>query len=207
MIYRIQKISRSKIDKMYTKSMKELNSFFPINWTHNLPNLILVPDRETINALKGHKTEDWVVGWADRNEVYLLDGKNFNKESSHQYSDEEFFVSIKHELAHCFSYVLSDFSRIPIWLLEGIAMYVSGEYKRQTKPKRFKNFIDYFDKSGGGVYSESGFAVMFLVEKYGKKKLLSLLKSLKKVKSKADFAKLFKSIYGFELSYKNFKII
>ncbi|MCX6702526.1 MAG: hypothetical protein NTW60_01495 [Candidatus Wolfebacteria bacterium] len=206
MVYKIEKISRPKFDRVYKKSMRELSSFFRINWNQNPPKLILVPDRKTIDFLKGEKTEEWVIGWASKGNVYLLDDKNFEKESNHKYSDKEYFALIKHELAHCFSSVVSNSSGKPIWLLEGISIYLSGQDKLKTRPKKLTKFIDFFDKSGKGVYLESGFAVAFLVKKYGEKKLLHLLKASKEAMSKKSFAKLFRSIYGFELSYKNFKI-
>lgn len=205
MIYKINKITHPKLKQVYTSSMEELSQFFQINWKFNRPHIILVPNRKTIDSLKGRKTEDWVVGWASNGNVYLLEDKNFEKESNHKYSNEKYFALIKHELAHCFSNIISNFSKKPVWLLEGISIYLSGQNNLKTKPKKFEKFIGFFDKSGKEVYSESGFAVMFLVKKYGKEKLLTLLKESKKSESQESFSNLFKSIYGFELSYANFE--
>lgn len=187
--------------------MIELDSFFRLNWEHNRPNLILVPDRKTIDALKGKKTEAWLVGWVNGTDAYLLSDKNYEKESNHKYSDKEYFALIKHELAHCFSDIISNFSRKPVWLLEGISIFLSGQNKFKTKPKKLSKFIDFYDKCRKEVYHESGFAVEFLVKKYGKEKLLKLLKKAKEADSKEDFANLFKSIYGFNLSYENFEVL
>jgi len=68
-----------------------------------------------------------------------------------------------------------------------------------------KDFIKFYKKKGKEVYYESGFAVEFLVEKYGKNKILKLVKSLKNIDSEEEFNKKFKEIYGFELKYENFK--
>lgn len=206
MIYKISKTTHLKLEQVYKNSMEELDQFFQIDWKLNRPHIILVPDRKTIDSLKGQKTEDWIVGWAGSGNVYLLEDKNFEKESNHKYSDEEYFALIKHELAHCFSNIVSNFSGKPTWLLEGISIYLSGQNKLKTKPKKFEKFIEFFNKSGKEVYSESGFAVMFLVEKYGKEKLLNLLKESKKSESPENFSNLFRSIYGFELSYDNFEV-
>lgn len=206
-VYSIKKIAHPKLDKLYKKSMKELNSFFEIDWIYNCPRLLLVPDRETIDSLRGRKSEGWLVGWAANGNVYVLNAKNFEKESNHTYSDKEYFSLIKHELAHCFSSIVSDRAQKPIWLLEGISMYVSGQTALKTKPKKFETFLNYFDEGGKGVYSEAGFAVLFLVEKFGKEKLLLLLKKTKDCKTKKSFANVFKSIYHFELTYANFKIL
>ena len=207
MVFKISKIEDSKLDEVYKTSMKDLDSFFELGWIHNRPNLILVPDRKTINSLKGKETEEWVVGWTNGNTVYMLSDKNYETESNHKYSDEEYFALLKHELAHCFSHIISGFCQKPIWLLEGLSIYLSGQLKLRPKPEKYFKFIEFYEKGGKGVYSESGFAAEFLVQKYGKEKILQLLKKAKESNSKKDFTDLFKSIYDFELNYDNFEIL
>lgn len=187
--------------------MKELDSFFELGWKYNKPNLVLIPNRKTINYLKDKETEEWLVGWVSGNTVYLLSDKNYETESNHKYSDNEYFALLKHELAHCFSNIVSRYTRKPIWLLEGISIFLSGQLKLKTKPKIISKFLDFYENGGQGVYSESGFAVEFLAKKYGKEKLIQLLKKAKESNSKNDFADLFKSIYDFELSYDNFEVL
>ena len=207
MVFEIREVDNSKLDKVYEKSMEELDSFFGLDWQYNRPKLILVPNRKTIDSLKGEETEEWIVGWTRGNTVYLLSDKNYEIESNHKYSDEEYFALLKHELVHCFSNILSGFCQKPIWLLEGISIFLSGQLKLRPKPEKYSNFIDFYENGGEGVYYESGFAVEFLVEKFGKEKLLQLLKKAKESNSKKGFADLFKSIYGFELSYDNFAVL
>ena len=206
MVFQIKKIENFELDSFYESTMKELNSFFGLKWEQNKPNIILVKDRKTIDLLGQKKTEDWVVGWVKGNDVYLLSDKNYESESCHKYSKEEYEALLKHELAHCFSNVISEGFYKPIWLLEGISIFLSGQNKFKNKPKLLKNFIEFFEKGGKEVYSEAGFVVEYLVKKYGKEKLLSLLAQIKKAKTEKDFNNLFKSIYGFDLSYDNFKI-
>jgi hypothetical protein len=207
MIFEMQEVKNKKLSKAYEDSMEELDSFFELNWKYKRPNLIIVPDRKTIDALRGEKTEDWVVGWADGNAVYLLSDKNYEIESCHKYSDKEYFALLKHELAHCFSRIASNFAQSPVWLFEGISIFLSGQNELKAKPKKLENFIEFYDKSGKEVYRESGFAVEFLFKEYGKKSLINMLKKSKEAGSSEDFAKLFRSIYGFELAYENFKIL
>lgn len=207
MIYKIQEIKKSKLEKIYKIFVKELELFFDLKLKNNYPLVIIVPDRKTIDNLRKTKTEDWVVGWADRKGVYLLSAKNYDKESNHKYSNKEYFALLKHELVHYFLAIASDFVRTPAWLSEGMAIFLSGQIKLKTKPIQYKKFIEFYDKGGSEIYKESGFAVEFLVKKYGKKKLILLIKKIKEVKSKKDFVKLFKSVYNFDLEYKNFKIL
>ncbi|MBR9706235.1 hypothetical protein GOV14_04320 [Candidatus Pacearchaeota archaeon] len=207
MVFEINQTNNPKLDEAYEKSMKELDSFFKLGWKYNRPNLVLVPDRKTINSLKGKETPEWVVGWTQGNTVYLLSDKNYETQSNHKYSDDEYFALLKHELAHCFSHIISKFSQKPIWLLEGLSIYLSGQLKLRTKPGKYSKFLEFYENGGKGVYSESGFAVEFLVKKYGKEKVIQLLKKAKESKSKEDFADLFKSIYDFELNYNNFEVL
>lgn len=136
MIYQIQTINNPKLEKFYEDSMAELDSFFKLNWKRNRPNLILIPDRKTINALKGKETENWVVGWTEKTNIYLLSNENYEKESNHKYSDEEYRALIKHELTHCFSDIITGSNKKPVWLLEGISIFLSGQnkFKFKTKP-------------------------------------------------------------------------
>jgi hypothetical protein len=194
------------MEGLYEKAMGELHDFFGLNWARNRPRLFLVSDRETIDNLKGYKTEDWVVGWASNNndrDVYVLDKDNYTKESRHKYSDEEYFRLIKHELAHLFFRRVSGFKSEPHWLNDGVCTYLSGQIP--DKEIRLHSFLEHYSKSGPSVYTEGGLAVKYLVEKYGKTKLLELIKSLKNVNSEDEFKKAFEKIYGFELDYSNFQ--
>ena len=190
--------------------MKELDDFFSLNWKRNKPRIFLVKDRESINKLMGQKTQDWVVGWVNNTNVFILDKDTYEKESCHKYSEKEYFSLIKHELTHVFTQVYSGISNRsiePNWLWEGIAIYLSDQNKTKKKPNQLKEFLQHYsqDNKSSSVYKESGFAVEFLVKNFGKQKLLKLIKSLKNINSKEKFAKKFKEIYGFELNYKNFQ--
>ncbi|KKK47052.1 hypothetical protein LCGC14_3159100, partial [marine sediment metagenome] len=54
------------------------------------------------------------------------------------------------------------------------------------------------------AYSESYNAIEVLINKYGKTKLIKLLKSLNELKNKIQFDKKFMEIYGFAPNYKKF---
>jgi hypothetical protein len=203
MAFLIQSINDKKVEVDYEKSMNELDEFFELNWIVNKPRVFLVKDRQTIDKILGKKTEDWVVGFVNKADVYILDKDNYENESCHKYSDEEYSKTIKHELTHSFFQAVSGFKNKPDWLWEGIAIYLSEQYKTKSKPKKFSEFLDYYEKSGSGVYKESGFVVKLLVEKFGKQKILKLMKSLKDINSKEQFEDKFREIYGFELNYKN----
>lgn len=94
-------------------------------------------------------------------------------------------------MAHCFHQIISGYNNLPVWLWEGVATFVSGQNKYIEVPVEFHRFLDSATEHKPGVYEESGYVVAFLVEKFGKAKLLELLKRL----GEGDFAKLFTSIY------------
>lgn len=75
---------------------------------------------------------------------------------------------------------------------------------RKKKPERFLNFLEFYDTWDKAMYAESGFAVEALVNKYGKHKLLDLIRRLDSVGSPNDFDQLFMNLYGSKPSYGYF---
>jgi hypothetical protein len=205
MVFSLTHAPNKKIERWYEQSMKELGEFYGINWVESRPVILLIKSRKDIDLIKGKETEDWVVGFTDGSKkcLFLLESESYEKESSHRYSDEEYSTLIKHELSHLFSRILYE-GYTPKWLVEGIAIYSSGQLELKKKPKEFKSFLSFFKQGGGGLYDESGFAVEILIENFGKEKFFNLYKSLDKVESEEDLQELFKDIYGETLNYDFF---
>jgi len=209
MFFTIQSHDEKSLEKIYNRLVRELNVFFDLNLEKNKPKIFLVKDRKSINKLIGEKTQDWVVGWVDNSNVFVLDKENFERESCHKYSEKGYSNLIKHELVHVLTQFFSgilNMSIKPDWLWEGLAIYLSNQNRNKKKPNQLKEFIKFYSQNNKSskVYKESGFAVEFLVKNFGRQKLLNLIKSLKNINSEKAFAKKFKEIYGFRLSYKNF---
>lgn len=206
MIYKANfKISKDKfVEKVFEESTKSLGKFYDINWTADLPKVFILKDRKTINLFGTKKTEPWLVAWADygMQTVFILDRKGFEKYSSNKYSDEYYSSLIKHELSHLFYKTISGGKWGPKWLSEGVAIYTSGQTKLKPKPKEFKNFLSFYEHSGPGVYAESGFVIEALVKKFGKDKLLELIRSLQNISTEIQFNKIFKKVYKFSIGYK-----
>lgn len=202
MLYHIQHIKDKFIESVYKEAMKDLGAFYGIRWNIDTPRIIIVDDRETIDVLKGKKTEPWLVGWVDSHrDLFILNRKNLTKESDKTYSKEYYTALIKHELSHLFFNILSGHQKSPVWLCEGTAIYTSGQIKLKKRPTKLVSFLEFYDKSDRAVYDEAGFAVETLVKKYGKDKLFELIRELKTVKSQRQFNTAFKKIYGFRLNY------
>lgn len=209
MIYKLEKISDQNLERVYEGVMRELDEFYELNWHTNKPRIFVVENRATINALREKETEDWVIGWSEPRNVFVLNNNNLERESCHhKHSEEEYRAFLKHELSHSFYRVLAGVAGKPKWLWEGIAMYTSGQLKFRTKPKEFTDFLEFYDaETAKDVYRESGFAVELLVDKFGKEKLLGLIKSLKNVKTREEFHAEFERIYGFPPVYEKFNEI
>lgn len=203
MVFTIEQSRDKALDRMFANSVRKLNRFFGLKWKHDLPRVFIMKDRRTIDALYEKKTERWIVGFNDLRYVFALDNAAMEKESSHRKrSPEEYASLINHELCHAFFSRLSGGLTKPRWLNEGIAIYVSGQIK--FKPQELKSFLEFFYQSGKGVYGEAGYAVKILVEKFGKPKLLKLIKGLGRAKTRTSFNAEFKKIYGFTPTYKAF---
>ncbi len=201
---KIESFEDEFIDKICKESIDGLNIFYEINWVHHLPVPIVVKDRKSIDLLKREKTEPWVVGWSEGNKVFILDRNNFGSESNHKYSPETYHSLLKHEISHAFYRILCGGNMKPIWLCEGVAIFTSGQNREKRPVECFKEFLNFQEDGGSGVYAESGFAVYLLVKEFGKQKLLDLIKGLKSITSQKEFTELFIKIYGIEPTYEKF---
>lgn len=203
MVFTIERNPDKRLDRIFASSVRNLNRFFGLKWKRDLPRVFIMKDRRTIDALYEKKTERWIIGFNDARYVFALDNASMEKESSHlRRSPKEYASLINHEMCHAFFSRLSGGVTTPKWLNEGVALYTSGQIK--FKPKTFKEFLKFFGRNGKGVYGEAGYAVKILTEKFGKPKLLKLIKRLGHAKTRTSFNAEFNKIYGFAPTYKNF---
>ncbi len=197
------KITDKKL-KLFIKNIKkEFDVFFDFKIKD--PSLYFVASRQDFDVIVGRKTENWLVGIARANSIYILDRKIFAKESNHK--KEEFWFILKHEYSHIY-YTQITKSHYPVWLNEGLASHLSGK-KIVIKEKdrgKLLNVFDYYNKGGKDLYTISQYWVEFLLKEYGQKKLIKLIKSLdiKEELSSNYFNKQFYRIYGFKFNKKTF---
>jgi len=202
MIFKIQTFEDPVLEKLYNQALEELKDFFQFRWEKNTPRLIVVDDRDTINAVYGKPTENWMVAWAeDTRNIFILSRENYEKYSSHKYSEDEFYKLIKHELSHMF-YKLITYTDKPRWLNEGISTYISGQLDNTKPVQEFKVFLNYFDKTDAELYKEAGYLIKLLMDNFGKDKLSQFTKSLKGSKDPETIAKLFQVTFGIALTYE-----
>ena len=208
MIFELKHNKSKFIEEAYNLSMKELRSFYEVDWVRNIPKVYILNSREEIDAVSGKETEKWVIGWVEGfNTLYLLNFLKIKAESSHKsgYTKKEYRALMKHELSHLFLKILVKNGYRPIWLWEGVPIYTSGQNEFKTKPDKFSQFLDFYDKhkeKKRSVYHESGLFVEMLIEKFGKTKFLNFLRSLHKIKNRKEFDSLFFKTFKFRLNYK-----
>jgi hypothetical protein len=196
-IFNIKISEDRELEKIYEEAMDELNDFFNIRWAVDRPKICIVDDRKTINALKDRETPNWLVGWPTGRVVYVLNKDSFSTESNLNYSENDYKMLIKHELAHSFFKNMTGGKTRPDWLWEGISILASGQAEAWEKPLELRSFLD--DKE---VYKEAGYALLLISNKYGKDKIIQLLKRYKTYQG--EFPELFQEEFGIPLSYDFF---
>jgi len=186
-IYKIQQYNDKLVEKAYKDGMRDLGKFFGINWVRDTPNICILKNRKEIDLFR-YKSKNWFIGFVVENIIYVLDYYNITKESSHKkFSKEEYEMLIKHELCHLFYNIISKNKIQPIWLTEGVSIYLSGQLKYKKNVKKFSMFIESYTKNNNGTYPESGKAVELLVINFGKKKLLEMISKSNDTNNKKEF--------------------
>lgn len=199
-IFSINTIQSDELKRFYSKAFTELKDFFELNWVHSLPQLYILNGRKEVD--RWHDKEDTrMSGWTyGSHQFYIVDKETFKKEAGEDYQEDDYFMLLKHEMAHCFYQIITKGVTKPIWLWEGVAIYAAGQNNRSRKPSDFQFFLNSQDTHEKGVYEEAGFAIEALIKKYGKSKLLSMLSQL----SNGDFDNIFESFYGWIPAYESF---
>jgi len=207
MIYKILPHQDKWLEENYEKVMAEFNEFYELNWQHHRPSIFIVNSRQMINDIWRQDTPDWVINWQNGGNIYMLDDETIEKESSHKKDSgpEKKIFHLRHELSHAFFFVKAGHChKGPKWLWEGTAIYTAGQLKFTKPIEKFERFLNSTNQVEDGCYQESGFAVSALVKKFGKEKLLMLIKQLKDCLTNDIFNQKFKEVYGFEPTYEDF---
>jgi len=94
----------------------------------------------------------------------------------------------------------------PFWLNEGLAGYLSGKKLILKDGDRDKllNVFSYSNKVDSQVYMVGQFWVEFLIKKFGQKKFIELINSIKFISSDSEFASSFYKIYSIKFSISSF---
>ena len=201
-------------------SVKDL--FNPINKAENKyfkifkikPNkfrIVIVYSRREFDKLSGFKTADWVDGHFISNKLIVFSPsirkKYIKPWLGRYYSYNAFF---DHEINHLFYISLvGDYN--PVWLSEGYATYMMGQWKPKIAKKDFmktknpERFLFYryikrkYYKFAHEFYSLSFYVVKYLIEKYGHEKILTLIYKFSKTPNKKCLEGEFKELFGISI--------
>jgi hypothetical protein len=198
--------NKKKYEKLVETSLLEFEKFFEFKLI-NAPCLIFLNSRQQFDDITGHKTPDCITGKSTFNLVFVMDESVYEKESSKKFKPFYYPLVIKHEICHSFYNQLA-WKKRPVWLNEGVSIFLSGQVNFKHPINKFTNFLEFYENeeikiNNGSVYDESGFVIEKLINKFGKIKILNLIKSCRQINNNEDFLQSFKSIYGFELNYHN----
>lgn len=182
-----KKTKPKKNNPLVVRYGKEVSDFFQVPEIR--VNTYLIQSRKEYDKIIGEKSEDWMVGFARGNTVFILDRDKFESDSNHPKSDFE--PVLKHEIAHIYYRKLKQ-NDDPAWLNEGTACFVAGQNKKPpTEEITIKTLDEYHYKGGAGVYTIGRFMVDRIVEKSGKEKLFELIRMEDRVKRYKELKAMF----------------
>lgn len=203
----------NKEESFILKKIKQ--SFVKLKIFFNLPffqiKIYLAYSRKEFEKFISRKSASWQVGHTNcpKNEIYLLSPSVFEEESIHK--KEDFPKVLTHELTHLFTYKLYS-SYEPRWLIEGLAYYIAGQgkvnLKKKIKLKLKNNFLSQIDTKKmwkknlqNGAYQLSFLWTDFLIKKFGREKILELLRQINLPYKRVNFYSDFRKIYQYNLTY------
>lgn len=134
--------------------------------------------------------------------VTLLDPAQWEKDAP-SHKPEEFPFLTRHELTHIYADDLSKGRPLPMWLDEGLAGAVSGQYKT-AKVKYFEDdfcrkldtVFNWSQRVNSGAYPTAFLFTRHLIDKYGIKTIEKLIKSAPTHYSYYRFDKIVSDIFG-----------
>lgn len=149
-----------------------------------------------------------MAGWANGYRIVVIHPDKLEEVTEGIHKSGSHPKRIKHELAHLFYSKLTQGEFKPAWLNEGLVFYLDG--RGGTPPKADKNryaAIRYFNNFDRHVYEPGSFMVKTLLDKFGKEKLLELIKLIRPGLTEDGFQELFQRVYGFTFTEKDLKTI
>ena len=180
------------------KAIQDYNEFFGITLQREF-KIYMIHYREEMDIIQETKTEDWVVGHTRDygTKIFIFDPEYYEKETGKK--QKYFKKLLKHEIVHVYIREIVN-GKCPRWLNEGLAYYLANQQISDKPLEEIVNCIDSHETFVVEHYRPSGRLVTMLIEKYGKEKIINLLKSSKNPK---EFFSAFQNIYGFEFTKEN----
>jgi len=158
--------------------------------------------RDEMNIAYGQKTPDWLVGFLNTRDgnVYIFSPSVFDEASNHRHPKESFDPTLTHETTHNFINELFGFE-YPVWLNEGIPMYVAGQGGREGKlmERGIQGFVELHDEEGWSNthnYDQAYSFTNYLIITFGESAFFNFVSSLGKRDSFRTVSKKMKDSFG-----------
>lgn len=176
----------------------EVLDFFGLKEFDTKINIKLFGDlkefRNAINKLTNKEVPDWLCGFSFSNDgkeyTYTLSLDNYKKTLSHE-NDELIDLKklIMHEIVHACNKKYSGDYNIPLWLKEGLALYLAKQDKYINKELNANSYELIND-----VVSYHNYLIImnYALNNYGKEYILGLLNDRKKAEE--ETLKLYEEI-------------
>jgi hypothetical protein len=166
------------LENQIIRSVKKLSGFYSINIPYI--NIELIYSRKELNNKLKRKTPNWLIGVNYKNKIYLFSSSVVERYSSHKKSRLNKIIT--HEICHAFNSKIN--KKMPTWLDEGIALYLSNQKKkRDFKKSDWQFFVNNINKkiNLNSLTEHDGYKVSYwmvkgLTDNYNKKNLLKLIK-------------------------------
>lgn len=149
------------------------------------------------------KTPAWMIATASnvKKTVNIVNPLLWEKEGAHKI--DELFELLKHEITHLFTSQFAKNKRLPLWLTEGLAYYLSGQYKRKNNIAIEQSFCSKLDTPYGwgqfvnfGAYDLASRFVTYLCEVHSFEKVKELIKEAPVNYEYRKFDRAFKNVFG-----------
>lgn len=192
----MDEIDREKLNQI----MAEYADFFEVDDVPE-PRVGFVYSREDFDKLLGRKTERWERAVSRQNGLFFIHSSKIEELTPHTNAD--FWPVVKHEMSHWFyRHVTGVENGNPRWFNEGLAGVVAEQRRTQKPAALDEPVVDkYYSYSDASNYAWGYWMVKYLLDEFGKEKLVALIKSLAgEEMTKNFFAAQFEKAYHFDVT-------
>lgn len=188
---------KKKFEK-YIRKAYEVNRKF---WKTNMPIRIKPTySRADFNRECGYATRKWNCAMTNDNEVIIIFAPSvFEQLTNHKLSS--YLQTLTHEINHIFYHNFVGTYK-PVWLSEGLAMYVAkqGEKYKGKINSRYLRYsftpkdFEESDESARQYYRNSYLFTRLLIKKKGVQAIMNFLRSYRKQRTEKAYNVLYKKL-------------
>lgn len=171
-------------------SQNKLLEYFKVDIDFPVFNIFLIPSRDEYDLFVKNFTQTPTskerIAQTQGNELYLLSPNVYHLYADcYSFNKEEYTRLITHEFTHIFEELISPKSAMeckPTWWHEGLAVYLSEQYNKETefteglKDELKIDIPKLKDLSGFRAYIWGWTVINFIESRYGANKILELIK-------------------------------